>query len=386
VKGYDLIVVGAGPAGSTAARSAALKGLDVLLLEKDALPRFKPCAGGLSLGALRELDFSLPKELVERRCVGMRVIQGAYSNTVRSDETIAFMVSRPAFDEHLARKAAQAGAELREAEAFVSLEGWGDGLRVLTEKGEYRAKVVIGADGYFSRVAPSVRDGFSAKERRFCLIADLPMPEAEIDERMGDFVTLRYGFVALGYAWVFPKRDRLSFGLGGSIETAKGMAPRMREFVASFGIKGDYPIRGCFIPVTRFGHRCFAERILLAGDAAGFVDCFSGEGMRAAIASGRLAAETAAAACAENDFSPRSMKRYQDAFYAAFKDDLDASNRVSDLSFRYPGLILGTLLRSDEALLRYCDVTKGELSFAAFAAWVARRFPLLIARRILGRA
>lgn len=383
MKCYDLIVVGAGPAGSTAARAAAALGLETLLLEKCALPRAKPCAGGLSLGALRELDFPLPEELIERRCRGMRVVQGRFSNTVRADETIAFMVTRSNFDHYLARKAAEAGAEFREAEAFETMEPSLVGLRVRTATGEYGAKLVIGADGYFSRVASAIRGRFSRREKRFCLIADLPMPEKDIDERMGDFVTLNYGYVKLGYAWVFPKRDYLSFGVGGSPESAKGTAARFKEFVASFGIAGDFPVQGCYIPVTRFGHDCVAERVLLAGDAAGFVDSFSGEGIRTAIASGRNAAQTAAAACAENDFSLSSMKRYQDGFYAAHKRDLEASNWIADFSFRYPGLVLGTLLRSDEVLHRYTEVAKGELPFAEFASWAVRSLPRFVARRVI---
>jgi geranylgeranyl reductase family protein len=385
MKGYDLVVAGAGPAGSTAARVAANGGLRTLLLERFEQGRAKPCAGGLSIGAIRELGFALPEAIVERRCRGMRVAQGEYSRLVRAEDFVAAMVTRSDFDSYLAAKAAEAGAELKAGEGFRSLARTAEGLRVRTDSGEYLAKIVIGADGYFSRVAPYARGAFSRRERRFCVIADAEMGEAEIDERMGDFVTLRYGYVRHGYAWAFPKRRHVSFGVGGALEAAPYMARRLREFAASFGVSGELRIRGCFIPVTRFGHSCAAERVLLVGDAAGFVDCFSGEGIRTAIASGRMAAETAIEACGEGDFSLPSMLRYRDRFYAAFKRDLQASNLVSDIAFRFPDLVLGSLLQSDEALMRYLDVTKGELSFADYAAWVARRMPLILARRLVTR-
>jgi flavin-dependent dehydrogenase len=105
---YDVIVAGAGPAGSTAARLCAEHGLRTLLLEKEKIPREKPCAGGLSIAASRELGLSLPGNLIERRCRGMRLVVGETQTTVQVEHDVAYMVRRSSFDAFLAGEAARA--------------------------------------------------------------------------------------------------------------------------------------------------------------------------------------------------------------------------------------------------------------------------------------
>lgn len=376
----DLIVVGAGPAGASAARAAALAGLSTLVLEKQRFPREKRCGGGLSGAALRELDFPLPEQLVERRCCGMWGVQHDILTEVRVERCVATMIARPAFDAYLARKAVEAGARILEGEACRSVRVLPDGVVVTTDKGEHRASLVIGADGFASRVARSVRPRWSKRETRFCLVAEVPLDPEAIDRTMRDLVELRYGFIRQGYAWAFPKRDHISFGIGGAVGKAKDLRSDFLRFLRLHGVEGEISPRGCFIPVTEFRHDVVADRLMLCGDAAGFVDSFSGEGIRYAVASGRLAASTAALAVRTGDFSKRALLGYQRAFHAAYKRDLRWSSFIMRLSSRFPRLVFGPLLADRKTILRYFGVMSGEEPFRRFARWIVLRLPWLMVR------
>src|SRR5512136_1871793 len=113
---YDVIIAGAGPAGSTCARACAKAGLRTLLLEWDSFPRPKPCGGALSELGLSHLGFPLPPELIERECFGVRLHYGPYTVEVRKDQRIAVMVDREQFDQYLADQAVAAGSILRQDE------------------------------------------------------------------------------------------------------------------------------------------------------------------------------------------------------------------------------------------------------------------------------
>ena len=380
MKRYEVLVVGAGPAGCTAARQCAKAGLSTLLLEKEKIPREKRCAGGVSFAALKELDFELPEEIIERRCIGMRAVQGEIQNEVRDTSCVANMVTRSIFDEFLAGKAKESGAEIKEEEACTGVEENRDHVTVTTNKSQYRANIVIGADGVFSVVARAVRPAFTDKELRFCLIADVPLGKTRVDELSGNLVELHYGYIEMGYAWLFPKRDYISFGLGGNFTAAKGLKDRFSSFLELFGINAAGEYKGCFIPITRFKHDLHTDRLMLAGDAAGFVDCFSGEGIHLAVAAGKRAARTAAAAHNENSFSKQVLHEYQDQFYKEFKADLQWSRWFSSLLFRFPGLILGNLIIRDEVILNYFKVMSGEKHFKDFALWALARLPYYLLR------
>ncbi len=381
---WDLIVVGSGPAGSSAARVAAEGGLRTLLLEKSRHPRQKPCGGGLSMAAVGEMGIPLPERLIERRCSGVCIAQGRHRGSVEAGSPMAAMVDRAKFDHYLAQAASGAGAVLREEEACVKAERVGGGILVTTDKGSYAAPLAIGADGFFSKVAPLVRGPWRSGEKRFCVIAEISLPEKEIKDRFANFVQLNYGWVRLGYAWVFPKRDSLSLGIGGSLSDGSGTVARFRDFISSFGLDTAVRLEGCWIPVSSFRHPCHAASVMLAGDAAGFVDCFSGEGIRYAMASGTMAAQTALAASRENDFSAEFLAHYDEAFCERHKADLLSSLRLSRFIFRFPDLVLGTMIRSEKILLRYCDVLRGEISFADFARWSIGKIPALLAKRLAG--
>lgn len=380
---FDVIVVGAGPAGSTAARHCALAGLKTLVLEKQTMPRYKPCAGGFSLAAARELDFELPEGLIERKCRGLRVHYRTIEREVRLPETTALMVIRSSFDAHLARKAEEAGAALRDHTPCTGVSVEREGVSVETDGEVFTTDVVIGADGFFSRVRRSLHLRFEPDEIRTCALAEVPLTPDEIDRRFGDLVLIHYGYLSKGYAWIFPKKNHLSVGIGGACNRSGEVPEALRSFLSCHGLPTDVPIRGCFIPVSQWRTDLFFDRVLLTGDAAGLVDSFSGEGIKYAITSGRLAAQTVIQAHGRGDFSTGLLQEYQSRLMATDGRELKRSNHVTDRLFSYENLLLGAVVWNVEALERYLMIVRGDSSFSEYMSWLKRRLPRYLLKRVL---
>ncbi len=149
---HDVIIAGAGPAGSTCARECARAGLTTLLLDKDPFPRSKPCGGAVSQHALSLLDFTLPEHIIEKESYGVRVHYGDRSIEVQSKFRFAVLVSRERFDAYLAEKAVENRARFVTGEKVVSVQEAGDGVTVVSEKATYQSRFLVGADGIHSRV------------------------------------------------------------------------------------------------------------------------------------------------------------------------------------------------------------------------------------------
>ena len=382
-KKVDVIVVGAGPAGTTAARHCARYGLKTILLEKTRLPRAKPCAGGVTVAAARELDFDIPKNIIERQCTGLRILFRGVGNEVRIPEPISLMVNRSDFDQHLATMAVRAGTLLLEAEGCTGIELENDRVVVRTGQRVLSAPVIIGADGFSSRVRKLFQPKFDQDEIRYCVLSHIPMSPHEIAGRFKDLITIQYGFVSEGYAWIFPKGSHLTVGGGGALSQSGDLPNRFREFLAFNHLNPNANLRGCFIPVSRWRHDIYTDRILLVGDAAGLVDSFSGEGIRFAIASGKLAAEIVITAHRKGDFTVQTLNKYQERCWDYMGRDLERSNHATDLIFKHPNLLFGTIVRNDEALKQYIRSVTGEISFSDFAGWIRGRMPRYLIRRYL---
>jgi flavin-dependent dehydrogenase len=153
-RGYDVIVVGAGPGGSTATRFCARAGLKTLLIEKERLPRYKPCGGCLSLKTVQLLDFDL-STVIENMVYGVKFtyrLRDPFS--IQSREPIAFLVMRDSFDQFLVERALEEGAEIVEGEKLAGARDRDGCVEVETSKGEsLRCQYLIGADGAGSTVA-----------------------------------------------------------------------------------------------------------------------------------------------------------------------------------------------------------------------------------------
>jgi geranylgeranyl reductase family protein len=380
MKIYDLIVIGAGPAGSSAGREAGELGLNVLMIDCYEFPRDKPCAGGLSTAAYRELDEELPPDLIEGKCYGMRSMYRGRVHVTRTETPTAYMIRRSTFDHYLLEKAQEAGAlfltekvrKIRETSGLVEVE---------TDRGTHYSRFLIGADGYFSVTAKVVRSPFSPKETRFCLISRPRGADHPVREGDKPLVELDFGFINKGYGWLFPKKDFLSAGMGGDFIEGRELKERYRTFLETHNLESDVKPKGCFIPVSNLKHRINTNRIMLTGDAAGLVDSFSGEGIRNAIISGRIAAAKARQSLKRKE----SLKGYRKEIMNRIGSDLFWSERMTRLSNRFEGLVYGKLLVSDRVMNRYFDILKGERSYRSFFMRTALELPFILLKGMFRR-
>jgi geranylgeranyl reductase family protein len=280
VERFDVVVIGAGPAGSATAIRLADAGASVLLLERERFPRDKPCGGGLTGRALKHVPCDVTP-VVEARTTEAELQVGRRATVRRSQEPLILMTQRRRLDLHLAEQAAARGAVFRDGIRATGL----DGTTVRTSVGTIAADVVIaagGANGTLGRVG-DVTHGVA-------LEGNAPYRRFSRERAIFEF-----GSVPGGYGWVFPKRDHVNVGVGGWGTEGPRLREHLARFAARFGLRIDEltELRGHRLPMRRSLDGIVSGRVAAVGDAAGLVDPLSGDGMYEGFLSARLAAEAA---------------------------------------------------------------------------------------------
>lgn len=334
-KQFDVVVVGAGPAGSAAAAFLADHGFSVVLLERSRFPRPKPCAEYISPEALRILDRLGVLRTIEAagpvRLAGMRIVspggiafeghfRGAHGYRGFSDFGLA--LRREVFDHALALTAVRHGARLLEGvRAERLLEDEGNLIRVSarTEHGttSFAARLVVAADGLNSRIARAYELTRRGSRRRIALVAHLS-GVAKMED-VGEMHVGRGGYIGLA-----PVGKDLT-NVAVVVDLAHGRPAAQREtwfwnFIARFpsvrdrlrGAHLESPIRAIG-PFARWTSRATADRLLLVGDAADFYDPFTGEGIFAALRGAELAASVAIPALERDMLDARTLAPYDRA-------------------------------------------------------------------------
>jgi geranylgeranyl reductase family protein len=286
---FDVLVVGAGPAGSTAAHALATAGARVLLVDRASFPRDKPCGGGLTTRAVRQLDVAVDpvvEDVVET--VEVRLRYGRRFER-RGRTTLCLMTQRRRLDELLAARAVDAGAEFRDGVPVTDVTENGarvGGARVV-------ADVLLGADGANGTTARSL--GLAADvSHGVALEGNVPYAAAD-EARFRGRLVLELAVLPGGYAWVFPKGDHVNVGVGGWRSEGPRLREHLRRLCAIHGIDpaAVTDTRGHRLPYRTPRTRIVGGRAALVGDAAGLVDPVSGDGMYEAIVSAKLAAAAA---------------------------------------------------------------------------------------------
>ncbi|NLG86027.1 MAG: NAD(P)/FAD-dependent oxidoreductase [Firmicutes bacterium] len=371
----EVIVVGGGPAGSTLAGYLAEQDVDVLVLDKEFFPRSKPCAGGVTSRALAALGFSLPETIVREKCYTFRAVYGDTVREASFEEPYVFTVDRKELDTFLLKRARGLGAKVQQGEKVITVESTRSGIVVQTETASYRAPLVVGADGIPSRVARLVGHQGPVNAAA-CLCADVPWPEENSDRFHGTLET-HWGLSRWGYAWVFPKKDHLSIGLGTWDRGQQNLKALWTSFVQSQGLP-LVKAQGHLIPEGGKTKNQVTDNLLLVGDAAGFADPLTGEGLYYAFMSAQIAAETILALKKQGlAYTGNNLARYEKTCWQLFGQDLRCAMRLNKIAKRYPKLWQQAFRVPVDWFARALQVVQGKASYRQMYYWTLPRLPLL---------
>lgn len=380
-KVHDILIAGAGPAGSTAAREAGKKGLSVLLIDKEAFPRPKPCGGGLSEKALGYLDEPLPEGLKKKEVSGIRFRFGNCCLEGRAGTRIATMISRAAFDHFLVRRAVDAGIALHENERALRYEERPDGIRLFTSRGVRDGKYLIIAEGSQGPLTRQVRERDGGGRYGVSLVSEIPVERDRSPEgHSKTFPEIYFDALYGGYGWVFPQGDTFSVGIGTFTRHPARARSIFRSFLSRCGFPPDAPARGHVIPAGGFRRTIRRSRVLLAGDAAGFVDPFSGEGIAYALQSGRLAGQAVADAVLTGD-EEGPLVRYEKRCRLEFDRPFFYSRMTAKLFYAFPGPFFRAFAAHEELFRRFFLIPQYPAPYRDFLLWLLPRVPRYLLRR-----
>ena len=380
-----MIVVGAGPAGSTTARILSGKGLNVLLLDKSVFPRRKACAGGLCYHILElpEIERIIQREgLVKSVCRSTTTISPSsrYEYTYVSPQPLFYNVFREEFDTRLVELACDNGADFRGKTRVSRVSVGSRNVELLLRGGEtVKGGVLVVADGANGFVGNMIRWrlGVWREWRRNLGLAvedEIYVGEEFIEDVYGvdrrSIINLRWSGLH-GYSWVFPRRDTVNIGFGGEAREMKSIDIRgvFNSYLGYLRGRGLLPrgvsinrLHGGFLPSGGPISRFFDDRVLLVGDAAGFVSPLSGEGIYYAIDSGRIASNVIISAFKEDRFDSSFLRIYQRECMRSWGEELRFLRIYRDILMWFPELTQRFAER--DSLLReyYVKVFNGSIS------------------------
>jgi geranylgeranyl reductase family protein len=369
---HDLIIIGGGPAGSSAARKASSLGLKTLLIEKDNFPRYKPCGGAVSDRALSYLDFQLPSTLPVKEMQGVCLVYKGQKVVRRVPRRIGILVDRKSFDDFLLKMAGESGAKIMMGEKAVDFIEKKDGLTVTTNKGEYRARFLIIAEGAIGNLQYKVKERPRKNEYAIALVAEIEEDDAAINERLDNVIEVHTDLLKMGFGWVFPHHGYYSVGIAGIAAYLSKPMNKMRQFLDAAGFRDRYQIKGHVIPAGGIKRRLLTSRVILTGDAAGFVDSFYGEGISYAIRSGQIASETISRIIRGE--RSVSLYDYESGVNDEFAGNLRYSLLASRLAHSMP-LFFEFGIGNERLVDRFVDIALQKITYKELLKWLIPRLP-----------
>ncbi len=381
-KYYDVIVAGLGPAGANAAYHLGRAGISTLALEKKTMPRHKTCAGGIPAKVVDLLDFDFSASIEQEIKGAVVSFRQTQSVEMPREDNLGYVVNRPIFDHLLALRAGKAGAIISEAEKLRTVSEQSNMIEVETNRNTYLCRALIGADGAQGVTTRIL--GCSAPPASIGLEVYVSNEHALIRnhvQKLGFY----FGYLPDGYGWIFPRREDASIGIGIPMKHARRARGLLADFLGFLGLPPNLAAgaRGhalpLFSPLTR---RPFCRRnILLAGDAASFVDPVTGEGIYWALKSGEEAARAISAALSAG-------KQAADIYTAALErhilPELRAAWKVSLPLNAFPQASFNFFQSHERIRKMQFHVITGRSSYAELIAEIPR-MPLLMMKSLLAR-
>jgi geranylgeranyl reductase family protein len=378
---WDVVVVGAGPAGTLAAWSAAQAGARTLLVDRASFPRYKTCGGGLIGVSLASLPPGFAPHVRDAVTAATFADDGRHERTRHSSEPIVRMVVRDEFDAALAATAVAAGAEFRTGVLVRSVTEHDDRVVLSTDGGGIEARAVVGADGSASRIGRYV--GVRCEQ------VDLGL-EVEIEagpsaEHWRGRLHLDWGPLPGSYGWVFPKGDTLTVGVIAPKGDADATRAYLTAYVDRLGL-GSLPVQKSSGHLTRCrtpDSPLSRGRVLVAGDAAGLLEPWTREGISFALRSGRIAGTAAAslAAATGTEDVTRAARAYGDEIRRGLGAEMAAGAACLRAFARHPAIAHRAFTRTSAGWKQFRRVVRGETTIAR----ILRHRPEAAMVHLLGR-
>lgn len=372
---FQVVVVGGGPAGATAACELASSGHSVLLLEREVIPRYKACGGGLGPKSIKRLPFPISEiPHVQLQRIAFRLRGRSPVTWSLPNDFPFYMVMRTDLDARLVQAAQESGAVARSGEMVRYVRPLGEGFLVETDCAQYQADFLLGADGAKSTVRRSL--GIEMRrESAVALECEIEVPERVYRVHAGTAL-FDVDAVPHGYGWVFPKVSHLSVGIGTMMPASRPLRALLHEFILRYQLVPANEIDSLAVhfhplPLATTGEPARSGNAVLCGDAAGVVDGFAGEGICYAMASGELAA-TAASRALNGD--PSGIASYEADLDRLIRHDHGRANRMGQITRRFPDGAYFVLTSMGEGRSVIIPLLLGEIGFGE----CLRRLPRLL--------
>ena len=365
---YDVAVVGAGPSGSTAAKFLSEKGFKIILIDKDKFPRDKPCGGGLPFRALKKFKYVNDERIIESYSYGGFVHSPSLKYTVelQTSEPIVAMTLRKKFDFELAKLAVDNGADFCDGVAVTDLDISKDGAKVFLDNGKVvESEIIVGADGVWSIVAKKTGLKQYGLKTGICVLQEYQVGEKILDKFFGKnrlcHIHARFQNI-VGYGWVFPKKEHLNIGIGEILlgknisDVNRNLLNVYKEYIKNLQKNKIIPdklerrkYRGGAVPVQPL-EKTYAERVVLIGDAGGFINPLSGEGIYYAMTTGKIAGEVITEALETEETNEQFLSKYQTSWKKDIGKDIDFLIRLAKRQKEKPSDKLFRIANRDKVL------------------------------------
>jgi len=374
---YDVIIIGGGPSGSLLAFLLSKKGYSNLILEKEKLPRYKACGGGLTMKSINLLPFDVSPVIENAAKGGILTYQGNELFRVDHKNVVAKYIMRDVFDNYLIKMALNEGTEIIDAVNIKNIELNNKESSINTSNGLFKSKILIGADGVYSLVAKY----FGLQQNRrtgIALETEISIPEKALKQQ-GSYALFDFGAIEHGYGWIFPKQSHVSAGIFyANHNNINNLKIYLEKFIANHHILKDHNIiniKGHKIPLGGNATQLHTEHGLLIGDAANLADPWLGEGIYYALRSATIAAEEIDLYLKLHGYT---FSNYTKRINEEIVKQLKHASILSKLVYRYPFGLSKILSHSTIMQKGIFDTMRGDIGFKDLEIQLIKNIPNII--------